>query len=75
MYSCYLVKYNNSKEGAFLSTKNTNIFLTEGYFNEYPQDMFSWRNKIKYLPDTPSHLKLWKIKGLNSPEMTDSMRN
>ena len=29
-----------------------------GAFNEYPQLMFLWRNKKKYLIDTPSYLKL-----------------
>ena len=31
----------------------------QGTSNEYPQHMFSWRSKKKYLPDTYSYLDLW----------------
>ena len=27
--------------------------------NEYPQHMFSWRNKKKYYLDTPSYFLIW----------------
>ena len=30
----------------------------QGASNEYPQHMFSWRNKKKYFPDNPSCLEL-----------------
>ena len=30
-----------------------------GISNEYPQHIFLWKNKKKYLPDTHSYLNLW----------------
>ena len=31
-----------------------------GTSNEYPQHMFSWRNKKKYYVDSPSYLAQWR---------------